>query len=723
MLLDRILRLPLLAALFLAIALSVSAEESMWPLYDLHKLDFDHLKARGLELSADDIYAGDGTGVASAIIQLSGGTAGFVSPEGLIVTNHHVAYGAIQRASTAERNYVRDGFYAPTRADEIPAIGSYAYVTLEIEDVSDRVLADVSDDMPDLERNKAIEQAMKEIIQAVEEERDVSCRIAEMFPGKQYVLYTRLKIRDIRIVYAPPEAIGNFGSEIDNWTWPRHVGDFSFVRAYVAPDGSPAAYDPDNVPYKPIRYLPISSQGVREGDIALMIGYPGRTSRYASSFAIDEAFNHTYPQFVQSAADRMAILEAAAAADPEIEVRLLSAIRGISNYCKKTKGLLYGARRIDLLDQRRQLEAELMAYIEAQSQAQYRDVLPSLDSLYGSKAATREHDRVLKYVISDPDYLKLAMEVYAWAVEREKPDLERKPGYQERYREDDRRALAHAQINLVPSVDREIMIYWLQQARELPSDQTIAALEALFGDGLAGVTDAEIEMLVDSLYANTTVGNEHARLAMFEMTAEDLRDTPDPMLQLAIALYPDRETQEERAKAFDGALSRLQPQLQAAYAEYLSGAYYPDANGTKRFNFGFVETYSPQDAVTFDFLTTLDGIMEKETGTFPFLVPEELKAAYQEKNYGPYVDSATGKMPVNFMTTNVSTNGNSGSPILNGSGDLIGVVFDAAWWGVVADYQFDPDLSRAIHLDSRYMLFVIDQVYGLEELMSELTIK
>ena len=327
----RLLRLPLIAALLLIGTVTGRADESIWPLYDLHKLDFSALQAGGLTLSADDLYAGDGTGVSSAIVQLSGGTAGFVSPEGLIVTNHHVAYGAIQRASTAERNYVRDGFYAPSRADEIPAIGSQAYVTLNVEDVSERVLANVTDDMPDRERKAAIEQAQKEIIQAAEEDADVSCPIAEMFPGRQYVMYTRLKIRDIRIVYAPPEAIGNFGSEEDNWMWPRHTGDFSFVRAYVAPDGSPAAYAPENVPYKPIRYLPISAQGVREGDITLMIGFPGNTSRYSSSYEIDANINHTYPKFVQAAADRMAILEAAAANDPEIAVRLLAMVRGLSN--------------------------------------------------------------------------------------------------------------------------------------------------------------------------------------------------------------------------------------------------------------------------------------------------------------------------------------------------------------------------------------------------------
>jgi len=715
--------LVLLVVLVGTLAGVATAEESMWPLYDLDKVDFTALQDRGLELSAEEIYAGDGTGVASAIIQLGGGTAGFVSPEGLIVTNHHVAYGALQRASTVERNYVRDGFYARTRAEEIPAIGYNAYVTLAIDDVSERVLASITDAMTDRERGEAIERARKEILQQAEADGDVSCKIAEMFPGRQYVLYTRLKIRDIRIVYAPPRAIGNFGSEQDNWMWPRHTGDFSFVRAYVAPDGSPAPYDPANVPFKPIRYLPISAQGVKEGDISLMIGYPGRTSRYSSSYAIDQLINEYYPWYVSMSADRLAILEAAAAADSAVAVRLLSSIRGISNYYKKTKGTLYGSRRIDLLGSRQKLETELTAFLEAESAEEYLAVLPALDSLYREKTRTHKHDRTLRYLISDPDYLKLAHRVYEWAVERQKPELERKPGYQERYRDDARRSLEQAQINLLPGIDREALYYWLTHARALPDNQQIAGLQSLFPDGLEQASDAELRLVADSLVDQSTVGNLHARLAMFEMSAEDLEDLPDPALQLAIALKPELDAMEERTKEFDGALSRWQPLLQEAYAMWRPASFYPDANSTKRFNYGFVADYSPQDAVRFDMVTTLDGIMEKETGEFPFLVPAELKAAYAAGDYGPYADKATGQLPVNFLTTNVSTNGNSGSPILNGSGDMIGIVFDAAWWGVVADYQFDPRLSRAIHIDSRYMLFLIDRVYGLEELMAELTIK
>lgn len=714
-----------LAILPLLLSGPVVADEGMWPLYDLQKLDFGALRARGLELTAEQIYNKSGNSVADAVVQLGGGSASFVSADGLIVTNHHVAFGALQRASTAEVNYIRDGFYADSMSAEIPAIGYNAYVTLAVEDVSTQVLAALNDRMTDRERYQAIEKKTKEIIRAAEAGKDVKCTVAEMFPGRQYVLYTRFVIRDIRIVYAPPAAIGNYGADIDNWMWPRHCGDFSFVRAYVAPGGRSAEFSPENIPYQPARFLPISSKGLREGELTIMIGYPGRTKRHASSFELDYLANAYFPWYIAVAGDRLNLLNAAADTDPETAVRVASAISGVSNYYKKTLGLVYGFRHSDILARKRTQEAALTAFIAADNGRlkKYGSVLPSLDSLYQASRRTWEHDQVLSYIVSSCDFLSLATTVNTWAVERDKPDDQRKPGYQDRDWLDAAEKVKDAQINLVPSVDRTLLAYFLNRALRLPANQRIAVIDSLF----AGVVDADREQavaeFVGRLYDNTVIGNLHARLSMFGMSAAELAGLDDAFVRLARALKPTLDAREEREKVFDGALSRLTPKLEAAYAEWQQERYYPDANSTRRFNVGAVAGVTPRDGVRYKPFTTLSGVMEKETGEEPFVVPAELSYAWRERDFGPYEDGLLGDVPVNFLTSNTGTNGNSGSPIINGRGELVGLDFDSMFEGVAADYLYDADITRAIVVDARYMLFLLDRVYHKDALLQELTVQ
>jgi hypothetical protein len=716
-----------LALLLLPLIIGIPArgDEGMWPLYDLHKLDFAALRARGLELTPEQVYNKTGNSVADAVIKLGGGSASFVSADGLIVTNHHVALGALQRASTAEVNYIRDGFYADSMAAEISAIGYNAYVTLAVEDVSEQILAVLSDKMTDLERYQAIEQKTKQIIRATEAGRDVKCTVAEMFPGRQYVLYTQFVIRDIRIVYAPPSAIGNFGADIDNWMWPRHCGDFSFVRAYVAPGGRSAEFSTENVPYQPVRFLPISSHGLADGDLTIMIGYPGRTKRHASSFELDFLSNEYFPWFIAVAGDRLNILNAAADTDPETAVRVASSISGISNYYKKTLGLVYGFHHSDIVSRRRTQEAQLNAFIGASSdrRKKYATALPALDSLYRDSRRSWEHDNVLSYIVSSCDYLSLANSVYTWAVEADKPDDQRKPGYQERDRLDASEKLKDAQINLVPSVDRNMLIYFLLRALDLPESQRVAAVDSVFAGVPVPGRDSAVAAYVDRLYGNTVIGNLHSRLGMFEMSRSDLNELDDAFVQLARALRPALDAKEKREKVFEGALSRLTPKLEAAYAEWQQERFYPDANSTRRFNVGNVCGVAPRDGVLYKPFTTLSGILEKETGVDPFIVPAELSYAYREHDFGPYEDSVIGDVPINFLTSNTGTNGNSGSPVINGRGELVGLDFDSMFEGIAADYMYDPAITRAIVVDARYMLFLIDRVYHRDGLLQELTVQ
>ncbi len=696
------------------------ADEGMWPLYDLDKLPFDSLHAMGLTLQPDEIFRPGAGGLSDAAVNLSGGSASFVSPDGLIITNHHVAAGAIQKQSTVEHNYLRDGFYAANDAEEIPAIGYTVNVTVEVKDVTERVLAAVNDSLTDLERYKVIDRAMKEIVAEAEKDRDVKCRVSEMFGGLQYILYTNFQIRDVRIVYAPPEAIGNYGGDIDNWMWPRHVGDFAFLRAYVAPDGSSAAYSKENVAYHPTRFFIVSSEGVREGDFVMMMGFPGRTHRYASSYEIANLSEHYYPMALKTYQDRLAMLEKAAASSPEMNIRLASRISGINNFMKKTLGLYEGFKHSNILDKRRAQEEQLMAYIDGHPNLarKYGHILEQLDSLYREDYKTQEKDHIIGLMTYTCDYLSMAEEIYRWASEREKADLDRDRGYQDRDSTRTKRYLEDEQINLVPSVDKEMLKYLVERALQLPHDQRIATVDKIFG----GMEHTDMEAYIDKLYANTGIGDLDRRMQMFHMSREQLDSLHDSFIDFIAQFMPELKARREREKEISGASKRLYPELIQAYAIWKQGNLYPDANGTKRFNWGVVRGFSPRDAVEYKYITTLTGVMEKETGEEPFIVPQRLKEVYLAKDYGDYIDPVVKDVPVDFATTNSGTNGNSGSPVLNGRGELVGLDFDTDYEGVSADYMYDPAVDRAIVCGMRYVLFLLDKVYHLDNLLHELTV-
>ncbi len=711
--------------LFLSfLSLNSFADEGMWLLDSIDKLPIDSLKARGLKLSPVEIYNPEGGGISDAVVQI-GATSSFVSPEGLIITNHHVAFGAIQRQSTPEHNYVRDGFYAKTREEEIPAIGTNVYITKSFQDVTDRVLKVVNEKMSDLERYKAIEKITKIIIKECEKGEEIKCRLASTYEGKEYYLFTSFKIRDVRLVFAPPRSIGDYGGEIDNWMWPRHAGDFSILRAYVAPDGKSAEYSKENVPYNSKTYLKISSAGVKEGDFVMLIGFPGTTRRYESSFFIDNMVNHDYPQDIKTRLDLISILEKSSAEDSSVALRLSSRIKGLYNYLKKNQGMLDGFKKFGLLSKKMEEEKLLTEFLNKnpELETKYGQVLSELDSLYQEHKKFQDKEFLMDWMTSYTDFLDFASTIYKWSLEKEKKDFDREPGYQNRDTSEIKESLKEAQINLVPSTDKKVLTYFLKKALELPTGQKILAIEKIFTGKEKQDKEKIIENFVSYLYQNTKLGSIEDRLKMLSMSRKELEKQGDWYIDFARDLEVEREEIRIRNKEFSGALKRLQPKLIQAYAEWKKRKLYPDANGTIRFNYGEVKGYSPEDAVDYKYITTLSGVMEKNTSEEPFDAPKELQDVYNKKDFGSYFNKTLGDVPIDFLSTNDITNGNSGSPVMNGKGELVGLAFDGNYEAMTSDYEFDPKITRAINVDIRYVLFLLDKVYHAEGLLKELTIR
>ncbi len=699
------------------------AEEGMWQLDKLDRGLAEDMKELGLKLSREEIYTPDGEGIAYGIVDLGGGTGSFVSDKGLILTNHHVAFTALQRASSVESNFMREGFYADSYDKEVPARGYEASVLISIEDVTERVL-EAAGGLDGAERYQAIEKRNKEIIREAEKDRDVRCRVASFYGGMQYKLFTYFTMKDVRIVYAPPGSIGNYGGDIDNWMWPRHGGDFSFFRAYVAPDGSSAEYSGDNVPYQPEVHLAISSRGVKRDDFAMIIGYPGRTMRYRSSYSIAYHQNWMYPRRIKVFGEMIDLYQSEAEANPSVAIKVASYDQMLNNAMKNYQGMLEGFEKAGLLALKRSEEEDFTDWLEEnpEMKRKYGDVLPSIADLYDKQEEYRDKNFVLRFSRFGCQMLRAATTLVRWSEEKTKEDMERDPGYMERDIPRLKRGLSTMQMSYDQHVDREVLKYFLEMSRELPPEQRIEAFDSLLEAAGGEDIQSRIENAVDDLYSGTSLGTEEERLRIFELSREKVVGLDDRFIRLALSLDSELKELEKNNKEFNGAISAIRPELIEAYRRWKGGAFYPDANGTIRLTYGTVKGYWPRDAVYYDYITSLDGVVEKHTGEDPFDCPDRVLDLYQEDELGDYRDAYLGDVPVDFLSTCDITGGNSGSPIMNARGEVIGAAFDGNYESISADYIFDEDLTRCISVDSRYILFVVDRFSGAKKLLDEMTI-
>jgi hypothetical protein len=709
--------------LLLLISLKVRADEGMYPLNQLDQDLMKKMKKMGCELSLEDIYNPQGTGLASAVVHL-GATASFVSPKGLIITNHHVAYRAVQRISTPEENYIENGFLARSIEKEVPAPGYQAYVLLSMEDVTGQVLSAVNDPMTDLERYTAIDKKKKAIVKEAEEKGDLECRVVAMNYGMAYCLFTFLKLKDIRLVYVPPRSIGEYGGDIDNWMWPRHCGDFAFLRAYVGPDGKPAEFSKDNLPYEPKSYLKISARGIMENDFAMVMGFPGRTYRHLNSFAIVEDQEFRYPFQIKTATDLIQIFEEFSRKDKKAAVKLSSSIKSLNNTLKNNQGMLEGLKKTELFKKKR---AEEMAFLEFLNKNpgldnKYGSLLSKIEILYQEQKKLREKRALLRWITRGSSMLNCALIINKWSLEKEKKDMEREVGYQEKDFPNLEIRLKVAQRSLVPEADEKALEYFLKKALSLPEGQKIKAVEEIVSHNPDLSKDQAVSEFLGILYGETALFSAEQRVRMLHLSRKELFTLIDPFIKFAAELEEEKESLNSKEKEFSGAFSRLVPLYLEGIEFWKGSKLYPDANSTLRLNFGQVKGYSPQDALTYHYLTSLSGVMEKHTGVEPFDNPGKLLKVYKNKDFAPYVDKNINDVPVNFLTTNDSTGGNSGSPVINAKGELVGLLFDGNYEAMYSDYSFDPKLTRSINVDIRYVLFIAEKVDKALNVLEELTI-
>jgi len=697
----------------LGAASAAFADEGQWQPHQLPQLKSE-LKRIGITMPAEKL-ADLGKHPMSAIVSLGGCSASFVSPDGLVVTNHHCAYGAIQRNATPEKNYIVDGFLAKTRADELPGgPNTLVYVTEKVENVTGRVLQGLTPAMSGSERHALVQSRIKALVAECETDKSTRCSVPAFHRGLEYYRIKQLMIRDVRLVYAPSDRIGNYGGDVDNYEWPRHVGDYAFYRAYVGKDGRPADPSPDNVPYKSKDFLVVSAEGLKNGDPILLAGYPGRTSRYKLPSEIRFARDVDLPAKAATITADLSVIAAATQGNPAWSVAYASVDKGLNNVLKKTKGLLDGFARKDIAAIKDVQDAEFRAWQKAHADGN-TGLLSELDAVIAEDMALQRQEAAWLEA-THSDLLKSARTLYRLALERGKPDAERESGYQERDLGFIKARLTRLEQSFAPSVD---------QARYAAALARYAGIDAKVRpqgvDALLPAQDALAGMVKASQLSDTAT-----RLAWIGKDVDAFRKSNDPFIALAVRLHDAGMALEERRNEIDGNLERVIPQYMAAVIAWKKSQgkpVYPDANSTLRVTYGTVSPFSPRDGLVKGPFTTVEGILEKETGKDPFIVPAPLKQAIQGKRYGVFKDRALGTVPVNFLSSADTTGGNSGSAVMNGKGELIGLNFDSTYESITKDWYFDTAITRAIHVDIRYMLWVMKEVDHADNLLKEMTIK
>lgn len=703
----------------------------MWMPHQIAEIHGKTLKKMRLQIDPD-VFSDPLQFPLNAIVSLGGCSASFISPDGLVITNYHCVRGYLQYNSTKDNNLLHTGFLAKSREEEISA-GPTArvYVTTAVIDVSNRMLEGIDQIEDDLERYEEIEKREKAIIKEFEEANpDSRCQVANFYGGGQYYVIVRLEIRDVRLVYAPHRGIGEFGGDIDNWMWPRHTGDFSLLRAYVGKDGKPADYSVDNVPFKPKAYLRVSKEGYKSGDLAFVIGYPGSTERLTTALETRFEIGQNLPWRIDLFQAYIDAVHETVGDDKDLEIKASRILSGLENSKKNSIGVLEGARKKDIVLEKIQKEKEQQEWIQADSERdeKYGTIIQEMDKLFEEHHESWESKTLVRFMgsrFSSP-LTSAAVTIVRMAEERPKPDNERDPAYQER----NWRRLEQQQISLQRTYSRELdvtmLVTTIAESLKLPDEERPEILGDLFGG--EQVSEEGIRHKVNELFNGSRMEDKEYRLDLLKNASlEDLKKSEDTLIQFALKLSPIFEQLRESDKRYSGASMLLRPHYYYALRDYYQGNIAPDANGTIRISFGTVRGYKPApDKEKYFPFTKVSQVVEKWTknkGEQPFDAPDSIIEAIQSGRFGSYVSEEAGEVPVDLLTDLDATGGNSGSATLNSKAEFAGILFDGNIEGVASDLVFLPDLTRSIHVDVRYILWILDAVEHADHILKEMGIE
>jgi V8-like Glu-specific endopeptidase len=663
----------------------------------------------------------------NAVVSLGGCTASFVSPDGLIVTNHHCVQQALQINTNkkAGQNLVEDGFMAATLADEKPAgPAQRVAVAQAFKDVSHEIRDGLDQIKDPAARREEAEKRLKTLIAACEKDRpNIRCTVRPYFGSAMYIQTENLEIRDVRLVYAPARSVGDFGGEVDNWHWPRHTGDWSFYRAYVGKDGNPADYSPDNVPFHPKAHLQVTTAGLKPGDFVMVTGYPGVTARTRTAADIHHEVEWTLPYRIAYAEERYKIAEAHLGDDGETGTKATVMKQGTQNVLEKDRGVLAGLTRGDLLAQKDALDRKIKEWAAQPGHDGVKQAIDKLEQLGGEQRRTARVDFDRRNAFEGSRLLATALQLTRWADERAKKNEDRKAGFQDR---DLKPALAREKqfVRVYDrTLDRAVFRLGLVRALQLPEADRPWLATLLDARKGARIDEAMIDKTLDAWYAAQQLEDEKLRVSLLQSgTLAQLKASRDPFLQAAQRIWPTVKAEEKKADARAGDLLIATPAYVDAMKQVLGGQLAPDANGSLRITYGTIKSLRPESKEPADWpFTTASQLAAKDTGKEPFNSPKKLLAAIKARNYGPYADPALGgELPIDFLSDLDITNGNSGSPTLNSKGELVGLAFDGTLEGVASDVVFNPANTRTISVDARYMIWTLDLIDGGDHLIKEM---
>ncbi|MDR0815712.1 MAG: S46 family peptidase [Bacteroidales bacterium] len=697
----------------------LQAEEGMWLLPLLEKLNIGDMQKLGCTLSAEQIYSINQSSLKDAVVIFGGGCTGeLISDEGLLITNHHCGYDAIQQHSSLEHNYLADGFWAKTRADEISSPNLKVTFLVRIEDVTVRIDSVLDPSMTETAREDAIDKKSNEIEEQAAEGTHYNASVRSFFGGNQYYLVVYEEFTDVRMVGAPPSSIGKFGADTDNWMWPRHTCDFSMFRVYADSSGHPARYSADNIPLKPKKYLPISLKGVEKNDFTMTLGYPGSTERYATSYEVLEMIENELPNRVKIRGEKQEIMMRHILANPAVKIKYATKYTRSSNYWKNSIGMMQGVKRLHVYDRKVAQEQIFTQWLAAhpEQNAKYGEALSLIKT---GVERNNLNSKVTQYVsecfLQGTELVRFSLQFRILQTELEK-------------KEPDYGKLAF----ITDMVRKSAEAFYKDYDRSLDMEVTEALLKRYYTD-VPAACHPDFYRVITKKYKGDfhkytqdwfkSVFADADRLNAFLAKPSAKTLPKDPVYQVALSLisasrqwYDDMTAGEELTakgvRLYIAGLQEMEPKKQ----------WYPDANFTMRLSYGSIKDYCPRDAVYYNYYTTLQGVMEKEdANNWEFVVPDRLKELYSNKDFGPYAN-AQGELPLCFISTNDITGGNSGSPVINGKGELLGLAFDGNWEAMSGDIVFEPDLQRTISVDIRYVLFIIDKYAGATHLIDEMTL-